>query len=128
MNDRTQRWELLPERPDEPNVGRVRDRLGNLPERVFASREAAQMWLNARAQPPAKVQPVFVFASGSLSVRRAGFGAENGSGWLLFDPDNARTEPNEARDGFYHVFDLAASEMVQLRDWLIQELPLVQPA
>lgn len=123
------RWLLLPARADEPDLFRVTDRMGSLPEQLFSSVESARAWITARTGPAAvtqRVARVFVFERGTLTIKRAGYGAANGSAAITFGTANMEVGPGE--DGPVGVLKLDHTEVTQLRDWLDHDTQLVEPA
>jgi hypothetical protein len=72
-----------------------------------------------------KVQPTLTFVDGSVSIRRSGYGRENGSGWFTFDETDVEFIPNDDRAGCHIVVKLPRSEMEGIRDWLNRELAAV---
>jgi hypothetical protein len=59
----------------------------------------------------------------SLTVRRSGYGHENGSGYFVFDENDVQWQPHDEREGHYLEVKLARSEMIELRDFLNREFP-----
>lgn len=64
----------------------------------------------------------------SLHVRRSGYGEHDGSGYFVFDENDVQWLPHDEREGSYLEVKLARSEMIELRDFLIREYPLVECA
>ncbi|HTI81756.1 MAG TPA: hypothetical protein VL614_15010 [Acetobacteraceae bacterium] len=70
-----------------------------------------------------KISAAYSFEHGSLTVRRSGYGAENGDGWFCFDADNLDWEPYEERSGQAAIVKVGRADLIELRNWLNQEFP-----
>jgi hypothetical protein len=77
---------------------------------------------------PWKTMPTLVFEDGTISIRLSGYGAENGGGIFTFDETTVRWHEHDNRSGSYLTVEIAKSEMIELRDWLTDQLKKVTPS
>jgi hypothetical protein len=73
--------------------------------------------------PDPKMSAVFSFEHGSLTLRRSGYGPENGNGWFCFDEGSLDWEPYEEWSGQAAIAEVCRSDLIELRNWLNQEFP-----
>lgn len=71
-----------------------------------------------------KYSAVMSLDGATLTVRRSGYGADNGSGYFVLDENDVQWQPHDEREGCYLEVKLAHSEMIELRDFLLREFPL----
>lgn len=70
-----------------------------------------------------KKRYVFGFVNGNLSVDGEGC-ANEGDGWFTFEEDNVDWHQYDEKSGTYLLVDVPRSELIELRDFLIQRFPL----
>lgn len=74
---------------------------------------------------PWKNKPTLIFEGGTISIRRSGYGALNGGGIFTFDEEDVEPHPHTDRSGSYITVEIAKSDMLEIRDWLTDQLKKV---
>ena len=75
---------------------------------------------------PWKNNPTLIFDGGTISIRLSGYGDSNGDGFFTFDEDDAEQHPHSDKVGSYFTVKIAKSEMLEIRNWLTDQLKKAQ--
>jgi hypothetical protein len=70
-----------------------------------------------------KTSAAFCFHDGSITVKTAGYGDADGSGYIAFDDEALDYEPREEDSGTTRFQNVSKDDLVALRDFLNRVLP-----
>lgn len=62
------------------------------------------------------------FEGGLLNIRKSGHGEKDGSGFFQFDEADIEWLPHDEKEGHYLRLEVERSELIELRDYLIEHL------